>query len=116
MERELLEKIIKIVTSTDEKVDKQGQEIKELRVQVDELSKQVEIHGKKIDELSKQVEIHGKKIDELNRKVEIHGGKIKRILNEIAEINSNIRYLWEDFKILEDRLERIQKVNYLKAR
>ena len=102
MEKELLEKIFKIVTGTDEKVDKQGQEIKSLRIQV--------------NELSKRVEIQGQQIGKLNRRVELHGKEIKKILNEIGEINSNIRYLWEDFKNLEERLEITQKVNCLKAR
>ena len=116
MEKELLEKIFKIVTGTDEKVDKQGQEIKSLRIQVNELSKRVEIQGQQIGELSKRVEIQGQQIGKLNRRVELHGKEIKKILNEIGEINSNIRYLWEDFKNLEERLEITQKVNCLKAR
>ena len=47
-------------------------------------------------------------VTNMQKEMILLSNKVEENTKQLIEINSNIRYLWEDIKILEERLQKIE--------
>ena len=108
MEQELLQKVFEVVTNMQDEVRTLSNKIDNVEAKLSSRIDDVEVKlSGRIDDV--EAKLSGR-IDKLETTVDTLKDlpeNIKRINKQLIEINSNIRYLWEDFKILEEKVQKI---------
>lgn len=110
MEQELLQKVFEVVTNMQKEIGTISNKIDNVETKLSARIDEVET------KLSAKIETLTSRVDKLEATVDTLKDlpqEVRKINKQLIEINSNIRYLWEDFKILE---ERIQKKEYSEIR
>ena len=97
MEQELLEKVFEVVTNMQKEMMVLSTKVGNLETKVGNLETKVGGIETKINNLEFIVDT----LKDLPKKVEEN-------TKQLIEINSNIHYLWEDIKILDERLQKIE--------
>ena len=106
MEQELLQKVFEVVTKLSTRIDEVALELSD---KVETLTSRVDSIEILTSSRADSMETLISRVDSIETTVNTLKDlpkEIRKINKQLVEIDSNIRYLWENFKMLEEKMQK----------